>query len=100
MPSSAKKLILIILLFVVCIFISVKQELTTRIGNFEFRRNLRLSLGLDLAGGSHLVFEADTSRLAEADKKDAIESAKNIIEQRVNLFGVSEARVQTSSFNA
>ncbi|MBI4157799.1 protein translocase subunit SecD [Candidatus Woesebacteria bacterium] len=100
MPSSAKKLILIILLFVVCIFISVKQELTIRIGNFEFRRNLRLSLGLDLAGGSHLVFEADTSRLAEADKKDAIESAKNIIEQRVNLFGVSEASVQTSSFNA
>lgn len=99
MSSSAKKLILIFTLFIICAFISVKQEINLKLGNFEVKRDLSLSLGLDLAGGSHLVFEADTSSLAEEDKKDAIESARNIIEQRVNFFGVSESGVQTSSFN-
>ena len=55
-------------------------------------------MGLDLAGGSHLVFEADTSGIDDARKKTAVEAARDVIERRVNLFGVSEPNVQTSSF--
>ncbi|MEK7071011.1 MAG: hypothetical protein AAB966_04340, partial [Patescibacteria group bacterium] len=51
--------------------------------------------GLDLKGGSHFVFEADTSKIPEADLKDALESSRDIVEKRVNLFGVSEPSVQT-----
>lgn len=65
-------------------------------GNFSFRRDLNLKLGLDLAGGSHLVFEADLSKVNQEDKKSALESARGTIERRVNIFGVSEAVVQTA----
>jgi len=66
--------------------------------NLGYLNNLELKLGLDLAGGAHLVFEADTSSVSPEDKKEALESAKDIISSRVNLFGVSEPNVQTSSF--
>ena len=38
------------------------------IGNFQVARKFDLKLGLDLAGGSHLVFDADVSKLSD-DKK-------------------------------
>ncbi|OGM10384.1 protein-export membrane protein SecD [Candidatus Woesebacteria bacterium RBG_13_46_13] len=65
---------------------------------FDIQKNLDLVLGLDLAGGSHLVFEADLGKIADGEKKEALDAARNIIEQRVNMFGTSEANVQTSSF--
>src|SRR3989338_8619818 len=51
-------------------------------------------LGLDLRSGSHLVYRADTSLLEGADVKGAMESLREVIERRVNLFGVSEPIVQ------
>ncbi len=51
-------------------------------------------LGLDLAGGSHLVYEADVSGLPSEDIDDALESLKEVIERRVNVFGVTEPLVQ------
>lgn len=57
-----------------------------------------MSLGLDLAGGSYLVFEADTTNISKDAIQNSIEGVRNIIERRVNLFGVSEPTVRTSSF--
>ena|SRR3989344_4793781 len=51
--------------------------------------------GLDLAGGSHLVYQADTSSVPGGDVKDAMNSLRDVVERRVNLFGVSEPIVQT-----
>ena len=53
-------------------------------------------LGLDLRSGSHLVYRADTSRLENdgGDVKGAMDSLREVIEKRVNLFGVSEPIVQ------
>jgi len=51
--------------------------------------------GLDLKGGSHLVFETDMSKLLSSDIPDALNSSKDIIERRINFFGVSEPLVQT-----
>lgn len=61
-------------------------------------KSFDLVLGLDLAGGSHLVFEADLSKLSQDKKSDAIASLRNVIERRVNFFGISEPNVQASSF--
>lgn len=61
----------------------------------EMERSVKTHLGLDLSGGSHLVFEADTSKLSAEDLSDALNSARDIIERRVNLFGVSEPSIQT-----
>lgn len=74
-----------------------RSPLDIRLGNtFALYRDLNLKLGLDLAGGSHLTFEADTSKLAPEDKKSALDAARDAIERRINLFGVSESAVQTS----
>lgn len=51
-------------------------------------------LGLDLKGGTHLIYRADTSQLTGGDKDAALESLRDVIERRVNLFGVSEPVVQ------
>ncbi len=59
-------------------------------------RSFDLRLGLDLQGGSALVYEADTSALPAEDHVQALESARDVIERRVNAFGVSEPVVQTS----
>jgi preprotein translocase subunit SecD len=62
----------------------------------RFIHNFPLKLGLDLQGGTQLVLETDMSGIAQEDKDQALESSKEVIERRVNLFGVSEALVQTS----
>ncbi len=52
-------------------------------------------LGLDLAGGTLLTYRADVSGLASGDVDDAMNSLREVIERRVNVFGVSEPLVQT-----
>ena len=55
--------------------------------------NNEYRLGLDLQGGSHLVFAIDTSGFSNEDKVSAAEASRNIIEKRINFFGVSEPEV-------
>jgi len=52
-------------------------------------------LGLDLLGGSHLLYEADLSQIDSKNYGEAMAALRDIIERRVNLFGVSEPLVQT-----
>ncbi|MHB9019686.1 MAG: protein translocase subunit SecD [Minisyncoccota bacterium] len=53
-------------------------------------------LGLDLVGGSYLVYEVDMSNIASTDKDSVINGLRDVIEKRVNLFGVAEPRITTS----
>ncbi|TAK04703.1 protein translocase subunit SecD [Patescibacteria group bacterium] len=53
-------------------------------------------LGLDLQGGSHLVYEADMQSVPEADRREQLNGLREVIERRVNAFGVSEPLVQTA----
>lgn len=62
----------------------------------EWRRDLRFKLGLDLQGGSHLVYRADVSGIASADVPDLLAGVRDVIERRVNAFGVAEPVVQTN----
>ncbi len=55
-----------------------------------------LKLGLDLQGGTQLVLEAQMDKIGNDQKDIALDSAREVIERRVNLFGVSESVVQTS----
>ncbi len=54
-----------------------------------------MSLGLDLRGGTHLVYEADFSDIQPGTESDAMAVARGIIEKRINRYGVSEPNVQT-----
>ena len=51
-------------------------------------------LGLDLAGGTRLVYLADVSGVANQDVGSAMSGVRDVIERRVNLFGVSEPVVE------
>ena len=53
-------------------------------------------LGLDLVGGSYLQYEIDMARIAEQDRNSVAEGLKDVIERRVNLFGVSEPQIYIS----
>lgn len=52
-------------------------------------------LGLDLKGGTHLAYEADLSKVASGDVDFKMQGLRDVIEARVNLFGVTEPLVQT-----
>ena len=63
-------------------------------GNWAFK------LGLDLSGGTHLVYKADTSKVASGEVNDALAALQIVIERRVNAFGVGEPVVQTQQGGA
>ncbi len=60
----------------------------------------RFKLGLDLAGGTELVYKADMSQTAAGERSDALSALQGVIERRVNLFGVAEPLVQTEQASA
>jgi len=51
-------------------------------------------LGLDLSGGTHLTYRADTSNVDNSEIKELMTALRDVIERRVNLFGVGEPIVQ------
>lgn len=68
------------------------------LGFFAFGDTEReYKLGLDLAGGALLTYEADTENLAGDDIDGAMDALRDVIERRVNVFGVGEPRVSTET---
>jgi preprotein translocase subunit SecD len=59
-------------------------------------RDLSFHKGLDLEGGTSVTLRADMKEIPEDQRDSALESAKTVIEKRINFFGVSEPIVQTS----
>lgn len=53
-----------------------------------------IRLGLDLQGGIHIVYRADLSMIESGGEKEALEGAKEILENRVNPLGVTEPVIQ------
>jgi len=53
-------------------------------------------LGLDLVGGSYLIYEVNMADVATTDRDSVMNGLRDVIERRVNLFGVSEPRITTS----
>ncbi len=80
------------------------QKINTSIGGgirFELlgkkvERRFPTTLGLDLRGGTHLTFDTDISELSGEQRETALKAARNVIERRVNLYGLTEPMVQTS----
>ncbi len=52
--------------------------------------------GLDLQGGTHLVYEADVKGIPDSERDAAMEGVRDVIERRVNAFGVAEPLIQTN----
>jgi SecD/SecF fusion protein len=63
----------------------------------QWVRSQKISLGLDLQGGSQLDYKIDLRKVPERDRKAIVEGVKNVIEKRVNGLGVSEPNIYLSS---
>jgi len=66
---------------------------------FSYPLDKRIALGLDLQGGMHLVLKVDTESLPPDIRKDATDRAKEIINNRINEFGVREPHIQKQGEN-
>ncbi len=72
-------------------------------GNLVYPQFLKLpyfpeipfKLGLDLQGGTHLIYQADLSNIERGDYSSSMQGLRDVIERRVNLFGINEPVVQT-----
>ena len=82
--------LIIILAIAVGFFVYPKYWDSTA-GDFFFKYPTKpFRLGLDLLGGTHLVYEADLSKVDEKDRASSMDGLRDVVERRVNLFGVSE----------
>ncbi len=95
----------IILLFALCGIIAAPHYANRAIDKVNQTTNLGLprfpekgyNLGLDLQGGAHLVYEANTTNIPEADRANSVEGVRDVIERRVRGgLGVAEPLVQTT----
>ena len=100
--SSKRKLILNFVLILVLFATSAYAVYPKNPGidlnkyGINYKNDLQFRLGLDLQGGTHLVYQADLSQIKEADKKSAMSGVRDVIERRINSSGVAEPNVQVS----
>src|SRR3990167_8705684 len=66
--------------------------------NFEteksFFKKFPFHMGLDLSGGIHLIYKADVSAVSSGDIGSSMDALRDVIERRMNIFGVSEPVIQ------
>ena len=99
MRNNTIALVGILLLFAVSLFIALPIDHPAWLEEAlapgpNTRRDIRnLTLGLDLKGGTQVLLEADLPQGQTIDS-GAMDTAKMIVEQRVNGLGVSEPNVQ------
>lgn len=100
---SSKKKILMNFLFIAVLTFATgyivypkNQGIKIQDYGINYYNDLKFRLGLDLQGGTHLEYQADLSQVNDADKRVAMEGVRDVIERRVNAFGVSEPLVQIS----
>lgn len=62
----------------------------------DFLSKAKINLGLDLQGGIHLEYKADVSQVESGKVGEAVQAAQDVIERRINAFGVGEPLVQTA----
>jgi preprotein translocase subunit SecD len=53
-----------------------------------------LRLGLDLAGGSYLVYQADLTGIEPGTEDEIMNGVKDVIEKRINALGITEPIVE------
>ncbi len=100
--SSKRKLILNFVLILVLFAASAyavypkNQGINLSKYGINYSNDLQFRLGLDLKGGTHLVYQADLSQISESDKDSAMEGVRDVIERRVNNYGIAEPNVQVS----
>ena len=81
-----------LLIFILALFGFALWSIVPLDRNVFDREGLRL--GLDLAGGSYLVYQADVSDIEPENRDGIMEGVKGVIERRINALGITEATAQ------
>lgn len=89
-------LILILTALTVIVDLPSGPDLKINWGKLKIDKKIKVRLGLDLQGGTHLVYEADLSKIDPKEYDNAMAGVRDVIERRVNALGVSEPLVQTN----
>ncbi len=61
-----------------------------------FLSKMKINMGLDLQGGVYLVYEADMNNIEKGKESEALRGVQDVIERRVNAYGVAEPNIQPS----
>jgi len=77
-------------------FPSTWNTVATKSGFLPEVTENEFNLGLDLQGGAHLIYEANMDQIPESDRVTALDGVRDVIERRVNAFGIAEPVVQTN----
>jgi preprotein translocase subunit SecD len=81
-----------LLIFILALFGFALWSIVPLDRNVLGREGLRL--GLDLAGGSYLVYQADLSGIEPGTEDEIMDGVKGVIERRINALGVTEPVVE------
>jgi protein-export membrane protein SecD/preprotein translocase SecF subunit len=98
MRSKANRYLLLFIVLITAASLLVVL-LPVNIGSLK-REDFRL--GLDLRGGTRIVLQADTSQIPEEDLENinqALDTAIQVFERRVNAFGVAESEIERQGSN-
>lgn len=88
------KVALILVVAALAVWVVIPQHPIINWG--ALKRDLNVKYGLDLQGGSQLIYRAHIDENNKEQAMDALAGVRDVIEKRVNAFGVAEPLVQTS----
>jgi preprotein translocase subunit SecD len=96
MKVQTKFYLLCVFVFVAILFALPREDkILSAIGIKD--TSLKVRQGLDLQGGASLLYQADLSKTASAEKAKALSGVVDVINKRVNATGTSEVLVQQAS---
>jgi protein-export membrane protein SecD len=89
-------IVFIVLLAVVVGLISYPKAVQKIPFLYNIFNKKKINLGLDLQGGIHLEYTADVSNVDKNKISESLQGAQDVIERRINAFGVGEPLVQSA----
>ena len=101
--KRARQISILIILLGIFLFFFVLPSFYDKLSNWSETKlhfslgkfpNIPFKLGLDLKGGVELLYEADFSQVKEEKPAVLMEGLRDVIERRINLFGVREPEIQ------
>ena len=70
-------------------------RINLKLGKIDLSKEIEIKQGLDIKGGVQVTLATDTSKIPEDQKKDAIDSLKDVVGRRIDLYGVTEVSLKT-----
>lgn len=103
LSKPQKNIAIITLITLISLYLSLPTNLGSlkiprlnlRFGNLDLSKEIEIKQGLDIKGGVQITLDTDMSQIPDSQKSSALDSLKDVVSRRVDLFGVSESMVKT-----